>query len=463
MMLKIYNSLTKQKETFTPLKAGHVGLYVCGVTVYDHCHIGHARTYLAFDVVVRFLRWQGYHVHYVRNITDVDDKIIRRAQENDESIEALVERFTHIMHEEFSRLGTVPPDEEPRAIQSIPDMLAMIGELLDKGFAYVADNGDVYYAVSQFADYGKLSGQHIEQLRSGERVDVNPDKRDPLDFVLWKAAKPGEPAWESPWGSGRPGWHIECSAMTKRCLGSQFDIHAGGSDLRFPHHENEIAQSEAANGCTFANYWMHSGMVRVNADKMSKSLGNFFVIRDVLLEYPAEAVRYFLISAHYRSELNYSDDNLRMAKASLSKLYLALRGLPVLEAAEGIANAHEESFVAAMQDDFNTPEALAVLFDLARQVNRLRETDVAQAAQHAYHLKRLAGVLGLLQQDPDAFLASEATGDSDQDAQIDALLAARAAARAARDWSEADRIRDELDALGVIIEDSAAGTTWRYR
>lgn len=460
-MLRIYNTLTKQKELFKPLKPNQVGLYVCGVTVYDYCHIGHARTYLAFDVVVRFLRWQGYQVHYVRNITDIDDKIIKRAYENQQTTGDLVTKFTKIMHQEFASLGILAPDEEPRATETIAEMQAMIQRLIDKGFAYLADNGDVYYAVGKFADYGKLSGQHIDQLRSGQRVDINVDKNDPLDFVLWKAAKPNEPSWESPWGPGRPGWHIECSAMTKKCLGMQFDIHAGGSDLRFPHHENEIAQSEAANDCHFANYWMHSGMVRINEQKMSKSLGNFFIIHDVLQQYAPEVVRYFLISAHYRSELNYSDDNLQAAKASLTKLYLALRDLP--EAEMAVDSDHKARFIDAMNDDFNTPEALAVLFDLAHHINRIRVDDLKLAAQYGALLKHLADVLGLLQLEPEHFLAQRTNDGEAQSPEIDKLIVERQQARVDKNWARADEIRDRLDQLGVVVEDSSNGTRWRYR
>ncbi len=461
LVLKIYNTLTKQKQPFQPIEPGKVGLYVCGVTVYDYCHIGHARTYLAFDVVVRFLRWQGYQVHYVRNITDIDDKIIKRANENQQATDDLVMRFTEIMRQEFDSLGILPPDQEPKATETIAEMQAMIQILIDKGFAYLADNGDVYYSVEKFPSYGKLSGQHIHQLRSGQRVEVNVDKKDPLDFVLWKAAKPDEPKWDSPWGPGRPGWHIECSAMTKQCLGAQFDIHAGGSDLRFPHHENEVAQSEAANGCHFANYWMHSGMVRINQQKMSKSLGNFFIIHDVLQQYAPEVVRYFLISAHYRSELNYSDENLKAAKASLTKLYLALRDLPV---ADRVADSdYQARFIAAMHDDFNTPEALAVLFDLAHHINRLRTDNLQAAAQYGALLKYLAEVLGLLQQAPETFLSERVDDQSKQAAESDQLIAERQQARADKDWTRADQIRDRLDQLGVVVEDGNHGTRWRYR
>lgn len=457
-MLKLYNTLTKQKEVFTPLQPNQISLYVCGVTVYDYCHIGHARTYLAFDVMIRFLQWQGYQVQYVRNITDIDDKIINRANENQESTADLVARFTQIMHEEFSALGMLSPDQEPRATDTITEMLAMIERLIEKGAAYAAKNGDVYFRVSAFPGYGKLSGQHIDQLRSGERVEVNTDKEDPLDFVLWKAAKPGEPSWPSPWGEGRPGWHIECSAMTQKCLGKQFDIHGGGSDLRFPHHENEIAQSECANDSTFANYWLHTGMVRVDSEKMSKSLGNFFVIRDVLAQYPAEVVRYFLIAGHYRSELNYSDENLMAGKAALSRLYNALRGMDVTGGmSEG--SDYTRAFTDCMNDDFNTPEALAVLFECAKQVNILKDKDAETATRYAHELKTLGAVLGILQQDPEVFL-QEGVASEISHAEVEALIAERISARANKDWSRADEIRDQLVAAGIQLEDGPGGTQW---
>ncbi|MDF2529729.1 MAG: cysteinyl-tRNA synthetase [Gammaproteobacteria bacterium] len=455
-MLKIYNSLTKQKEVFKPLHANKVSLYVCGVTVYDHCHIGHARTYLAFDLVLRFLRMSGYQVTYVRNITDIDDKIIKRSQESGQSTDELVAKYTELMHHEFASLNILPPDSEPKATQTIPEIIQMISQLIDKGYAYSAENGDVYYSVKQFKDYGKLSGQNLDQLQVGSRVDINEAKRGPLDFVLWKAAKPGEPAWDSPWGEGRPGWHIECSAMTKKCLGQEFDIHGGGSDLRFPHHENEIAQSEAANDGHFARYWMHSGMVQVNSEKMSKSLGNFFIISDVLKQYPAEVLRYFLISGHYRSEINYSDENLQSAQAALTRLYNALRGLPKAEQC-GFETDYQQRFIAAMNDDFNTPEALAVLFDLAREINKLKEVKLERAAQLGALLKNLAAVLGILQQDPEAFLKGDAA-----DVQIiEALIAKRNAARSNKDWAAADQARAELTKMNIIIEDNPSGTSWR--
>lgn len=453
--MQIYNTLSKQKETFVPMTPGVINLYICGVTVYDYCHIGHARTYLAFDVIIRYLRYRGFTVNYVRNITDVDDKIINRARQNDETPQALVARFTKVMHEEFAKLGINPPNAEPTVSATMTEIIAMIEVLIAKGFAYAADNGDVYYAVKQFTPYGKLSGQNLEQLQAGARVEVNECKHSPMDFALWKAAKPDEISWESPWGKGRPGWHIECSAMSKKLLGNTFDIHGGGSDLRFPHHENEIAQSEAANGCQFARYWMHSGMVQINNEKMAKSLGNFFVIGDVLKQYPAEIVRYFLISGHYRSEINYSDDNLESACSALTRFYTALRGLPIGQAPKD--SVYRDRFITAMDDDFNTPEALAVLFDLTREINRIREADTKQASELAALLKELAGILGILQQDPESFLQ----GDSQDIAEIEALIIKRNAARTAKDWAAADAARAALTQKGVILEDTPQGTIWR--
>lgn len=467
-MLQIYNSLTRQKEPFVTLEPGKVRLYVCGMTVYDYCHIGHARVMVVFDLVVRYLRYRGYDVTYVRNITDIDDKIIRRAQENGEDYTALTERFIQAMHEDAAALGVQPPDMEPRATASIAAMQTLIQTLLDKGFAYIADTGDVCYDVSRFARYGQLANKKLEDLRAGSRVEVADSKDDPLDFVLWKAAKPGEPSWDSPWGPGRPGWHIECSAMSQSCLGEHFDLHGGGMDLKFPHHENEIAQSEAATGHKFVNYWMHNGFVQINEEKMSKSLGNFFTVRDVLAQYPAEVVRYFIVASHYRGPLHYSDENLEQARASLNRLYIALRGLPVIEAP--LADEYRERFDAAMDDDFNTPEALAVLFDLAREVNRTRELEPAQAARLAVTLRRLSEVLGLLQDDPNVFLqANIQTGQSMSadlttfsKADIEALIAQRRQARQQKNWGEADRIRNQLVAAGIVLEDKPGGVTqWR--
>ena len=457
-MLKIHNSLTGRKEPFEPLEPGQVRIYVCGMTVYDYCHLGHARALVVFDAVVRYLRWLGYQVTYVRNITDIDDKIIQRAAENGEPMEQLTERFIQAMHEDCEALGVAPPDHEPRATERLSGMIDLIQSLLDRGHAYVADNGDVYFSVASFPDYGKLSGRRVEELRAGARIEPGEAKVDAVDFVLWKAAKEGEPAWPSPWGEGRPGWHIECSAMSRELLGTPFDIHGGGLDLQFPHHENEIAQSECACGEPFVRYWMHNGHVRINDEKMAKSLGNFFTVRDILGQHPAEVVRLFLLSSHYRSPLNYTLEALEEASGGLERLYTALRGLPEAEPS-GAAQARER-FREAMDDDFNTREALAVLFELARAVNRRRESgDTAEAAALAAELRELGGVLGLLQQDPEAFLRGGA-GD-DEAAEIEALIEQRAQARRAKDFAEADRIRDELHARGILLEDTPEGTKWR--
>lgn len=460
-MLTLFNTLTRKKEVFKPITAGTVKLYVCGVTIYDYCHIGHARTYVSFDVVVRYLRALGYQVTYVRNITDVDDKIIRRANENNEAIDAVTQRFTQAMHEDFAALNLLEPDIEPTVTGHMDDIIQMIQDLLDKGHAYVADDGDVLFAVKTFSNYGALSRQDLQQLQAGARVEVAQSKRDPLDFVLWKRAKAGEPSWASPWGEGRPGWHIECSAMNKRHLGAHFDIHGGGSDLIFPHHENEVAQSCCANHGQYVNYWMHSGMVQVDEVKMSKSLGNFFTIRDVLAQYDAETVRYFLLSSHYRSQLNYTTDNLEQAHAALERLYTALRGVSIAKVdLDQVATEQQQAFHAAMQDDFNVPEALAVLFDLARQVNRAEQQQDKQDL--AAVLKHLAGMLGLLEQDPEAFLQG-GQADATEVAQIEALITERNEARAAKDWARADAARDQLTALGIELEDTAEGTRWRRR
>jgi cysteinyl-tRNA synthetase len=433
-------------------------MYVCGMTVYDFCHIGHARVMVAFDVVTRWLRHRGYEVTYVRNITDIDDKIIKRANDNGEPFEALVERMIAAMHEDEARLNVLRPDQEPRATGHIAGMHQMIQTLIDKGFAYAPGNGDVYYRVGKFVGYGKLSRKKIEDLKIGARIEVDEAKQDPLDFVLWKGVKPGEPSWESPWGAGRPGWHIECSVMSTCCLGETFDIHGGGPDLVFPHHENEIAQSEAATGKLYANAWMHAGAVRVDGEKMSKSLGNFFTIREVLEKYHPEVVRYLLVSSHYRSPINYSEDSLREAKGALERFYNALKGLPAAAPAGG--EAFVERFAVAMDDDFNSPEACAALFELAREINRLRETDLQAAAGLAARLKELAGVLGVLQLQPDDFLKAGAEGKVDA-AEVDALIAARLQARAEKNWAESDRIRDQITAMGVVLEDGKGGTTWR--
>ncbi|PWW16125.1 MULTISPECIES: cysteine--tRNA ligase [Pseudidiomarina] len=457
-MLKVFNTLTRQKEEFKPITPGKVKLYVCGVTIYDYCHIGHARTYVAFDVIVRYLRARGFEVTYVRNITDVDDKIIRRAQENNEAIADVTERYTQAMHDDFDALNLLRPDIEPTVTGHMQDIIVMIERLIADGHAYVANDGDVLFDVSTFNEYGQLSRQNLEQLQAGARVDVADNKQDPLDFVLWKQAKANEPSWQSPWGAGRPGWHIECSAMNKRHLGEHFDIHGGGSDLIFPHHENEVAQSCCANHSPYVNYWMHSGMVQVDEVKMSKSLGNFFTIRDVLAQYDAETVRYFLLSSHYRSQLNYSKDNLEQARASLERLYTALRDAPEVAASEPAAADLHDRFYAAMDDDFNAPEALAVLFELAREVNRaLTAGDSAAAGAYAAQLRQLGQLLGLLTQTPAAFLQG---ADADV-VEIEALIAERNAARAAKDWARADAARDKLAAMQIELEDTATGTRWR--
>lgn len=456
--LQIYSTLSKTKDAFKPLVGNQVRMYVCGMTVYDFCHIGHARVMVAFDVIARWLRHRGYDLTYVRNITDIDDKIIRRAQENGESFEDLTARMIAAMHEDEARLSVLRPDIEPRATGHIAGMHEMIQTLIDKGYAYAPGNGDVYYRVGKFAGYGKLSRKKIEDLRIGARIEVDESKEDPLDFVLWKGAKPGEPSWDSPWGAGRPGWHIECSVMSTCCLGETFDIHGGGPDLVFPHHENEIAQSEAATGKLYAASWMHAGAVRVDGEKMSKSLGNFFTIREVLEKYHPEVVRFLLVSSHYRSPINYSEDNLKEAKGALERFYTALRGLPQV-AAEG-GEAFVERFAAAMDDDFGTPEAVAVLFEMAREINRLRDSEPAAAAGLAARLRELAGLLGVLQLDADEFLQAGAAGKVNA-AQVEALIQARLDARAAKNWAESDRIRDELTALGVVLEDGKGGTTWR--
>jgi cysteinyl-tRNA synthetase len=456
----IHNTLTGDKQPLRPLMPGTVRMYVCGATVYDLCHVGHARVFVVFDMVARYLRHLGLDVHYVRNITDIDDKIIRRAQENGESIRALTDRFIAAMHEDADALGVQRPDHEPRASGHIADIIAMIGTLIDKGYAYAAPNGDVYYAVQRFEGYGRLSHRVIDELRAGERVEVNEAKADPLDFALWKAAKPGEPSWPSPWGEGRPGWHIECSAMSTQCLGNHFDIHGGGYDLIFPHHENEIAQSEAATGEPYVNVWMHNGFVRIDDEKMSKSLGNFFTIRDVLARYQPEVLRFFLLGSHYRSALNYSDAALDAAREALTRCYLALdRAGPAAGAAPDAD--YLARFDAAMQDDFNTPGAIAVLFDLVRDLNRAEQA--GRVAALAATLRHLGAVLGLLQDDPRAFLRGGAMDAGPSDADIDALVQARIDARKARDFARADAIRAQLTEAGILLEDGAGGTSWRRR
>lgn len=458
--LKIYNTLAREKQTFVPIEPGRVRMYVCGMTVYDYCHVGHARVMVVFDMVQRWLRASGYEVTYVRNITDIDDKIIKRAVENGETMSALTGRFIAAMHEDADALGVQRPDHEPRATEYVPQMLKMIGRLQTNGLAYQAIDGDVNYAVRKFPGYGKLSGKSLEDLRAGERVAANDAKQDPLDFVLWKSAKTDEPAesrWASPWGEGRPGWHIECSAMSCELLGEHFDLHGGGADLQFPHHENEIAQSEGATGKTFVNTWMHNGFVRVNDEKMSKSLGNFFTIRDVLKVYDAEVVRFFILRSHYRSDLNYSDAHLDDARHALTRLYTALKDVPAAAGAKPDWNeSHGKRFLEAMNDDFNTPVAVSVLFELASEVNKTRSPELAS------QLAALAGVMGLLGRDPHVFLQGGVSADGVDAAEVEARIEERRAAKAARDFARADAIRADLLAAGIVLEDKPGGVTeWR--
>ncbi|MAI37203.1 cysteine--tRNA ligase [Alteromonas sp.] len=458
-MLHLYNTRTREKAKLVPLEEGKVGLYVCGITVYDLSHMGHARTYLSFDVLVRYLRHLGLDVKYVRNITDIDDKIIARANENNESFEALTKRTIGMMHEDFSAINLLEPDVEPTVSGHMPEIIDIIDRLVEKGYAYQAQSGDVLFDVSKYEDYGKLSKQDLDQLKAGARVEVAQGKDDPLDFVLWKTTKPGEPAWSSPWGEGRPGWHIECSAMNYKHLGAHFDIHGGGSDLTFPHHENEIAQSCCAHDSEYVNVWMHAGMVQVDDEKMSKSLGNFFTLRDVLKEHDSETLRFFLMSAHYRSQLSFSQDNITQAKAALERLYTALRGVEVDETAELTHGGYLARFEAAMNDDLNVPEAFSVLFDVAREINR-KKGDPAEAGKLASVLKRLGGILGMLQSNPDAFLKG-GNDNNDEAVEIEALIKQRNDARASKDWAAADAARNALTAMGVVLEDGAGGTTWR--
>jgi cysteinyl-tRNA synthetase len=460
-MLKIYNTATKQKEVFTPLEKGKVSLYVCGMTVYDLCHLGHARSVLAFDTVYRYLTYRGFAVTHVRNITDIEDKIIHRANDNKENFSALTERMIQAMHEDFAKLGLLPPNKEPRATAYIQEMLAIIETLIKKDIAYVGKNGDVYYEISKFKSYGRLSNRDLEKMRAGERVEVAEDKRDPLDFVLWKKAKPNEPSWDSPWGKGRPGWHIECSAMSTKCLHEQIDIHGGGMDLLFPHHENEVAQTEAATGKKFVNTWMHVGFLQINDEKMSKSLGNFFTIREVLQKFHAETIRAFFLLSHYRSPFNYSEVGIKEAHASLERLYTALRELPDVGSAEN--TEYEARFIAAMDDDFNTSEALAVLFDMAREINSIRHHDSAQAAKLGALLKKLGGVLNILQQASEAFFKTGILIQRSDisDAEIEELIQQRYIARQQKNWTESDRIRDALKAKNIILEDAEGKTIWK--
>lgn len=460
-MIKIHNTLTQQKETFTPIEPGKVRMYVCGMTVYDYCHLGHARVLVAFDVITRYLRNRGYDVTYVRNITDIDDKILRRAEENGEPFTELTERMIIAMREDEAKLGVLPPSAEPRATDYIAEIIAMINTLIESDHAYAADNGDVYFSVESFENYGKLSKKKLEDLLAGARIDVQEAKRSPADFALWKAAGEGEVSWPSPWGNGRPGWHIECSAMSTHCLGDTFDIHGGGPDLMFPHHENEIAQSECATGHRFVNTWMHAGAIRVNKEKMSKSLGNFFTIREILETYPPEVVRFFLVSSHYRSQVDYSEDNLAEAGRSLARLYHALRGIEPMRSEDVPETEHDQRFVELMNDDFNCPGAISVLHGLANDINQhRREGREDEARQAARVMIRLGDILGILQQNPDAFFQADTGGELTAE-DIEAKIQARADARKAKDFAGADRIRDELAEQGIILDDSREGTSWR--
>ena len=453
-MLKIYNSLTRTKQEFKPITPGKIGMYVCGVTVYDLCHIGHARTFVNFDVIVRYLRYAGYEVKYVRNITDIDDKIIKRANERGISAHDLAEQFIVEMHKDFDALNIKRPDIEPKATDNITEIVNFVQKLIDNQHAYVAENGDVLFDINSFKEYGKLSGQKLDELQAGARIEVEKTKHNPLDFVLWKMSKPGEPSWESPWGAGRPGWHIECSAMNNKYLGKEFDIHGGGSDLIFPHHENEIAQSCCANKTPYVHYWMHSGMVMINEEKMSKSLNNFFTIRDVLETYDAETIRFFLLSGQYRSPLNYSQENLDKARAALNRLYTTLRDTQAV-LPDSTEDEYTAKFKEYMDDDFNTPGAISVLFDLAKQINK----ESGETAQKlAGRLKQLASVLGILEQDPNKFLT---TGAKDDDVeQIEALIKQRNEARKQKNWALADEARDKLKQMHIELEDGPQGTVW---
>jgi cysteinyl-tRNA synthetase len=461
-MIQIYNGLTRKKEELVTLSPNIVKMYVCGITVYDKCHMGHARTSVAFDVIVRYLRSQGYHVSYVRNITDIDDKIINRAKELSTDTHSLVEKYIEKMHNDFDALNILRPDHEPRATESIEEIIQIITLLINNKCAYVGNNGDVYFRVSSFDKYGELSGQELDHLKSGIRVAISDHKEDPLDFVLWKSTKPGEPSWDSPWSIGRPGWHIECSAMAKKILGNTFDIHGGGSDLRFPHHENEIAQSESANSCSYASYWMHSGMVKINSEKMSKSLNNFFTIEEVLNNYSAEVIRYFLISGHYRSELNYSQENLDNAYQALERLYSSLRGVNIKVNSDPSEEraSYLESFKGAMNNDFNTPEAISVLFAISKKINKAKSINNTEESElFAGLLIELGAVLGILQKNAEDFFKTDNL-DSDLEI-IENLIEKRIIAKQDKRWSEADNIREELKNMGVALEDTQDGTTWK--
>lgn len=462
MSLNIYNTLTRKKEVFIPREPNKIGIYVCGMTIYDYCHIGHARLLIAFDMVTRFLRSQNWQVNYVRNITDIDDKILNRAAENNEQYTDLTARFIDRMHEDERSLNVLPPDQEPRATAHIDQIISLIATLIEKDYAYVANNNDVYYRVTKFKTYGKLTNKNLDDMLVGARVAVNELKEDPRDFALWKNAGENEAGWDAPWGRGRPGWHIECSAMSKQCLGETFDIHGGGPDLPFPHHENEIAQSEAANGCTYANYWMHAGAVRLDGEKMSKSLGNFFTIRDVLKKYHPEVIRYLLISSHYRSPINYSEDNLVEAKSGLDRFYGALRDFASVEPADlaTLNNAYYKQFVDAMNDDFNTRVAMAAMFDLVRELNSSATNNQEKAIEQAAALKAMGNILGILQANPNEYL--QAGNENEISASnIEALIDERIQAKANKDYARADEIRQQLTVASIVLEDSPAGTKWR--
>jgi len=459
-MLQIYNTLTKEKQVFSPIKENEVGIYVCGITVYDLSHMGHARTYLSFDIVVRYLRHLGYKVNYVRNITDVDDKIIQRAHENNETPAQLTERTIAYMHEDFAALNLLMPDIEPRVTGHMPEIIDVIARLIDKNYAYQAESGDVLFDVSAFKNYGQLSRQDLSQLVSGIRVQTSSDKQDPLDFVLWKSSKEGEVSWDSPWGKGRPGWHIECSAMNHKHLGAHFDIHGGGSDLIFPHHENEVAQSCCAFDTPYVNTWMHAGMVQIDDVKMSKSLGNFFTLREVLKQHDPETLRFFLMSAHYRSQLSYSQDNIDQASASLARLYTALRSVTPNMNVDIAYGGYLEKFEIAMNDDFNMPVAMSVLFDLTKDLNK-QDKNSQEAKDLAGVLCKLGNILGVLESDPEQFFKGNSNNNADFDAKVEALIAQRIQARSDKNWAQADAVRDELSALGVVLEESKEGTKWR--
>ena len=459
-MLCIYNTLTHEKEEFRPINKGKVGIYVCGLTVYDYTHLGHARMLVSFDVIVRHLRAKGFEVTYVRNITDIDDKILARATENKEVFSDLTARFIASMHEDEKALSVLPPDIEPRATQHIASMISMINTLVQKDYAYKAENGDVYFSVVNFPEYGKLSKKKMDELLDGARVGVGELKRDPRDFVLWKSSKDGSVGWDSPWGYGRPGWHIECSAMSTEALGNNFDIHGGGSDLLFPHHENEIAQSQCATGCKFANFWMHNGPLRVDNEKMSKSLDNFFTVREVLKSYSPEVIRYLLISSHYRSPINYSEQSLQQSAKALERVYIGLKGLE-LKSAKSLANSrYERAYFEAMDDDFNTPEALGILFEMVAEINKIRSTNFDLACQLGKLLLRLGNFLGILNLSPEEFLRGEDDLNINR-SEIDNLIQERETARAVKNWQRADEIRDQLLKMKVVVEDNASGSDWR--